>query len=465
MDEDGTSTSNPNLPDPKKTVQLSPADNTLTVISTPDEPNPSSTSTQQRSNTSEITIMNSNDGKKENVVKDVSPETGHHQNSQRNRLLLLFLLLIGFFLSTCLDLLKNAISLPPWMSSIVPFLVIAFIALLMVVEAIKTYVPVNTEERRSFLMHSALSAGTISLLTILGSFLIVEEANLKKEKEELMKEQDAFNTQREGQLTQLRMQLLPRGNTGLSDTRPLENSLSNQLGIPVSSVVGQTYEDTINALGSKNVEVAWLGPFSYLRAHQKYGAKAVLIPLTKEHQKTYQSYIIANAKENIRVIDDLKGKRLRFALVDQYSASGRVIPLYELKKAGLDPYNDIISFYAGTHEKSLEQVLNGEAPAGAVGSHIYNTALEKGQFHKDDLIILNIENNIDIPLGPIAVRKDIQRYDVLRIEDAFLAIEESDPAILNTMDKGGFAKITHKSYEFLLPILNELHINLSETKE
>ena len=77
MDENGTSISDPNLLDPQKNVQLLPADNTPTTM-----PNPGPTSTHQRSNTSQITIMNSDDGKKESDMGVVLPRKGHRQKSQ-----------------------------------------------------------------------------------------------------------------------------------------------------------------------------------------------------------------------------------------------------------------------------------------------------------------------------------------------------------------------------------------------
>src|SRR5262249_38261260 len=154
-----------------------------------------------------------------------------------------------------------------------------------------------------------------------------------------------------------------------------------------------------------------------------------------QQKKTYQSYIIANAKANIHRVEDLKGQR--FALADPHSTSGRLIPLYELKKAGLNQDKDVDSFYAGSHTKVLEKVLSGEVPAGAVASNVYETGLRNSKFHESDLIILI--KSIDIPAGPIVVRKDVQRYDELRIEDAFLAVAETDPSIISTMEIGGFA--------------------------
>jgi phosphonate transport system substrate-binding protein len=170
-------------------------------------------------------------------------------------------------------------------------------------------------------------------------------------------------------------------------------------------------------------------------------------------EKTYQSYIIANPKANIRGIEDLKEKTL--ALVDPNSTSGRLIPLYELKnKANFDLDKDIKIKYVGTHEDVLTKVLNGDFPAGAVKSTTYNRSLEKERL----VIVRKCETQI--PGGPIVVRGDIHYNDELRIQDALLTVVEKDPGIINTLDGGGFAKVLHEKYEFLFKIAADLGINV-----
>ncbi|GCE28596.1 hypothetical protein KDA_40800 [Dictyobacter alpinus] len=383
-------------------------------------------------------------------------------NSQENRFQkrnFQLVLLIGLFLSVCFDLLKNAISLPAWIGPIVPLLIIAFVALLILVETMKEEDTSTTQGRRAFLNHLVLPAATISLLTFLGGFLIIKEGDMQKERDQLKKAQQAFEAQRKSQLTRLRIGWLPIGNSpgGKVDTSNFNNSLANLLGIPVSSEsIGSTYTDTVNALAQGRVEVGWLGPFSYLHAHQKYGAKVILRQVRTEGQKTYQSYIIVGANSGIHTLQGLKSQT--FAFVDPLSTSGNLIPRYVLKKAGIDPDKDIRGVYAGSHEEVLQGVFSGKYPAGAVSSDNYD--LYQKEARTPSLIIL--AKSFPIPSGPIAVRKDIQLYDVLRVQDAFLTIGESDPAILNTIGFVGFAKATDDTYKELLEIASYLNIDISK---
>src|SRR5215467_10062079 len=228
-------------------------------------------------------------------------------NSQKNKFL--FFLLIGLFLSVCLALLINSISLPSWLRPLVPLFLIALVALLILVKTPKEDTPTSTE-RRKFFNSFVVPASWITLLTILGGFLTIEEANVENARDQLAKERQAFDAQRNSQLTRLRIGFLPIGNgsAGVLTTNSFDDALSKDLNdIPVTSAsVGATYSDTVKALGEGNIEMAWLGPLSYLYAHQRYGAKVILLRLSQNGQKTYQSYVITRKDSGIRTLHDLK---------------------------------------------------------------------------------------------------------------------------------------------------------------
>ena len=386
------------------------------------------------------------------------------------RIKFLIFLLIGLFLSMCLAILINSISLPSWLRPLVPVFFIALVALLILVEALKEDTPTQplsripqhkedtptSPDRRAFLKRFIVPAGLIALLTIVGGILTIKESNIEQE-------QQAFDAQRNSQLTRLRIGFLPIGNNpgGVLPTNAFDDALSKDLNdIPVTSAsVGATYSDTVKALGEGDIEMAWLGPLSYLYAHQKYGAKVILLRLSQNRQKTYQSYFITRKDSGIRTLQDLRSKR--FAFADTFSTSGNLIPRYELiTRAHLDPDSDIKAEYVGPQKDVIDQVLNGSFSAGAVSSDNYNSYLEEYGQKASDLTIL-FKSPVNIPEGPIALRQDIQPYDRLHVEDALLTIGEESPTVLNSVNIGGFAKATDNTYAELLSIVQYMHIDLS----
>jgi len=52
----------------------------------------------------------------------------------------------------------------------------------------------------------------------------------------------------------------------------LGDLLSQEIGMPVEVSVPTSYAAVIEAMGANQVEVAWLAPFSYVVAHQKFEA-------------------------------------------------------------------------------------------------------------------------------------------------------------------------------------------------
>ena len=89
-----------------------------------------------------------------------------------------------------------------------------------------------------------------------------------------------------------------------------------------------------------------------------------------------------------------------------------------------------------------------------------NAYLEELGNKGSDLTIL-FKSPVNIPEGPIALRKDIQLYDTLHVEDALLTIGEEDPTVLRTVYITGFTRATDKTYGELLQIAHDMNIDLS----
>lgn len=260
-------------------------------------------------------------------------------------------------------------------------------------------------------------------------------------------------------LKQLNIGLIPLENSTdeINNTKPLSDAISAKLGVPVTLYVGTNYTATIEALQSGKIDIAFFGPFSYILAHSKYGAEAILRVLSSNDLKpTYNSLIITKPDSGIKTVADLKGHT--FSFVDPASTSGYLVPSYVITQAGLDPTKDLKNpIFAGNHVASLTAVLSGKVDAGAVASDTFAQQKDKGLYKDGDVTV--ISKSFDIPQGPLAVRKDLSTTDRKFIVDAFTSI--TDQTILQKAGNGGYIVGKDTDYNDLRDVATKLGIDVS----
>ncbi len=171
----------------------------------------------------------------------------------------------------------------------------------------------------------------------------------------------------------IQMAFVPSSNSTkvLASGEPLGQLLGQITGYNFKVSVPTSYAAVIEAMGSNNVDVAWLAPFSYALASQKYGAQVILSTVRKG-SLTYPSVFITG-DPSVKTVADFKGKK--FAFVDPASSSGYLYPVAYLKNLGLvtgSPPNTEAFFgngnvvFAGGHDKVVTAVYNGQVSGGAV---------------------------------------------------------------------------------------------------
>ncbi len=183
------------------------------------------------------------------------------------------------------------------------------------------------------------------------------------------------------------------------------DALQQQLGMPVKPFVATDYNGVIEALRAKKLDVAYLGPFSYVLASPVADAEAFAVAVTrKTGQSAYQSVILARKDSGLRSVAELKGRT--FAFVDPSSASGHLFPKAGLEQTGLDPdsYFGRVLF-SGSHDASILAVANQKVDAAAVADRILASAVAKGTVKQDDFVVL--WSSKPIPESPMVWRKDL----------------------------------------------------------
>lgn len=246
----------------------------------------------------------------------------------------------------------------------------------------------------------------------------------------------------------------------IESSRQVLDSLQQQLGMPVKPFVATDYNGVIEALRSKKLDVAYLGPFSYVLANQVADVEAFAVAVTKKTgQSAYKSVIIARKDSGLAKTADLKGRT--FAFVDPTSASGHLFPKAGLLQAGHDPesfFGRVI--FSGSHDASILAVANKKVDAAAVADRILASAIAKGQVKADEFEI--VWSSSPIPESPMVWRKDLDPALKARIAKALANVKDlpwGDQGVLN-----GFQPTSDAAYNVVRDTAKVLKLDLRSMK-
>jgi phosphonate transport system substrate-binding protein len=246
----------------------------------------------------------------------------------------------------------------------------------------------------------------------------------------------------------------------IAQSKAMMDKLSQALGMPVKPFVAADYNGVIEALRSKRLDVAYLGPFSYVLGTTVADIEAFAVAETKKAGRTsYQSYIITHKDSGIKTVADLKGKN--FAFVDPSSTSGHLFPKAGLIKAGFNPDRDFGRIiFSGSHDSSAIAVQNKKIDAAAVADRILEAAFTKGIAKREDIVI--VWKSDAIPESPTVWRKDLPEDLKKRIQAAFLEVKDipwSDQGVLN-----GFVPTNDAAYNVIRDTAKSLNLDLKKMK-
>lgn len=215
--------------------------------------------------------------------------------------------------------------------------------------------------------------------------------------------------------------------------KPLEQLLSDELGIPVTVSVSTDYNTIVEAMASKQVDVGFLPPNAYVLANeqsnvkvllqaQRYGIKQPGGESTDELVDSYRSMIVVKSGSDIKELEDLKGKTI--ATQDVTSSAGYVWPVAEMKKAGIDINTDVTTVQVKGHDQAVLSVLNGDVDAAFVFEDARNTVKNDYPEIMDEVEPMYFTE--PIPNDTISIRSDMSEEWDKKIQDAFIAIGKDE---------------------------------------
>ena len=153
---------------------------------------------------------------------------------------------------------------------------------------------------------------------------------------------------------------------------PLVKYLEGKLGVKAEFTPVTDYAAAVEAVVSREVDLAWFGGFTFVQASARSGGKVIPI-VQREEDAAFRSVFIT-ADPAIRTLADLKGKDFSFGA--QSSTSGHLMPRAALLAAGIEPERDFRRVaYSGAHDATIAAVAASKVQAGALNISVWEKFL------------------------------------------------------------------------------------------
>jgi phosphonate transport system substrate-binding protein len=242
---------------------------------------------------------------------------------------------------------------------------------------------------------------------------------------------------------EMRFGILPTDeSTAKTRYTPLFDYLEKRLNSKLQYTIGADYAAIIIAMATKRLEVAWLGPESYIQATKQAKVYPLVMPDNKTTGLGYYSSLFVRNDSSYRSIQDLKGKTLAF--VDPNSTSGYLFPmvhfLKDLKINPTDYFGQVI--FAGNHNASMLSLVNSKVDVAAIASGTVNNAIIAKTIKEGELRA--VWQSKLIPNSPITASEIVPASCRALIQKAFLDLR--DTKVLDQLSAKRFVTVNDGTY-------------------
>ena len=238
--------------------------------------------------------------------------------------------------------------------------------------------------------------------------------------------------------------LLPLAEDTKKAYTPIFAHLAKQLGADFDLAVTTDWAGMAVAMGSGNLDVAWMGPWGYILANKASGCQAVAT-VKYDEKPIYHAIIIARPDLAVsKFPDDTKGRSISFA--DLGSTSGWLIPTYYSKEVWkIDPKTFWKYSEGASHPANEIAVGAGQVDMATDYDRNRNAMIESGKVKADSNKI--IWTSAPLPNDAIALPKGASRELMTQVQKILtsITVEKAKPLLPNHYT--GFVANTHAGYK------------------
>ncbi|GAB3057680.1 phosphate/phosphite/phosphonate ABC transporter substrate-binding protein [Salinicoccus sesuvii] len=294
-----------------------------------------------------------------------------------------------------------------------------------------------------------------------------EEGDASENTEENAESNEADASSSEGEeVESLSMGFIPSSDAGniATTAEPLEEFLSEALGIEVNAEVMVDYSGLIEAMRTQQVDIGFLAPFSFVQAEDRANVEVILKSI-RNGSESYTAQYIVNADSDIESIDDLIAEEgLVWAYPDTLSTSGYLFPAAQMKEMGIENLESHFQqLSVGGHDNAVTQVYDGQADFATTFDDARATVEEELPDVMDQVKVIG--NTDEIPNDTISVRSELPEDMKQQITDAFMSLNDNEEMLevmYEIYEWDGLAEASSEDYDIVRDVYAEFEEELSE---
>ncbi len=241
----------------------------------------------------------------------------------------------------------------------------------------------------------------------------------------------------------------PTPNENRNQFEPLFNQLAEQLQLPAEVTVADDWIGISEALRSRTLDVAWLGPWGYVLAKHNDPSLQAIATVQYKDKPTYYSVLMARADAPFDTLDEAiaqsqQGNKLKLSLADVGSTSGWLIPQAEFKQRNLDPKTVFDYSEGASHAAQAIAVLSDQVDIASDYDRNLDVLSDTGKIDKSKLKI--IWQSAPLPNDPIVVRGEFPEAIRTQLQTALTSLSSEESKTLLPPNYTGFVVSDGSNY-------------------